>query len=340
MNYILIFGAIVLKCKISKMDKLYDVLVVGELNVDLIMNKIERFPELGKEILAQQMTLTLGSSSAIFANNISSLGARVAFIGKIGDDKFGEVIIECLQKKKVDISMVKIDERFGTGLTVVLNFEEDRANTTYPGAMDHLTINDVTEDDLNKAKHLHFSSYFLQPGMWDSLGDLFRKAKELGLTTSFDMQWDPQETWKLDIEDVLPFVDVFLPNEMELMLLTRKNNLDDAINAIKEYTNILVIKRGNQGSIVHCKDQLINLPAFLNDKVVDAIGAGDSFNAGFIYKFINGENIAECQKFGNLTGAISTTAPGGTAAFEDCNKFTRIAKERFGIDVPNHLMEE
>ncbi len=83
------------------MDKLYDVLVVGELNVDLIMNKIERFPEMGKEILAQQMTLTLGSSSAIFASNISSLGARVAFIGKIGKDKFGEVVTESLQKKNV-----------------------------------------------------------------------------------------------------------------------------------------------------------------------------------------------------------------------------------------------
>jgi len=320
------------------MEKLYDVLVVGELNVDLILDGIDKFPEMGKEVLAQRMTLTLGSSSAIFASNIASLGVRVAFIGKIGNDKFGEVVLESLKKNKVDTSMIKIDETLGTGATVILNFDEDRANTTFPGAMDHLTINDIVEADLSKARHLHFSSYFLQPGMWNSLGDLFRKAKKLGLTTSFDMQWDPQETWKLDVADVLPSVDVFLPNENELMFLTGKNSIDDAIELIKKYANILVVKRGNRGSIVHYKDQLTDLPAFLNDQVVDAIGAGDSFNAGFIFKFIHGNNVSECQKFGNLTGAISTTASGGTAAFEDFEKFKKTAKERFEIDVTLDLL--
>ncbi len=315
------------------MEKLYDVLVVGELNVDLILDGIDKFPEMGKEVLAQRMTLTLGSSSAIFASNIASLGARVSFIGKIGKDKFGEVVLDNLQKNKVDTSMIKVDETLGTGATVILNFDEDRANTTYPGAMDHLTINDISETDLSKARHLHFSSYFLQPGMWNNLGELFRKAKKIGLTTSFDMQWDPNETWNLDIADVLPNVDIFLPNEKELLFLTSKNNIDDAIELLKKHTNILVIKRGNRGSIVHYKDQLTDLPAFLNDHVVDAIGAGDSFNAGFIYKFIHGHKISECQKFGNLTGAISTTASGGTTAFEDLEKLKKTAKERFGMDI-------
>lgn len=312
------------------MEKLYDVLVVGELNVDLILDEIEKFPEVGKEVLAQKMTLTLGSSSAIFASNISSLGARVAFIGKIGKDKFGEVVLESLQKNKVDISMIKVDEHLGTGATVVLNVDEDRANTTYPGAMDYLTIDDIGNEELKKVRHLHFSSYFLQPGMWGSLGELFRRAKAHGLTTSFDMQWDPKETWTLDVADVLPHVDVFLPNETELMLLSGKNSLEEAIESVKEYTNILVIKRGNKGSLVYNNGELTELPAFLNRNVVDAIGAGDSFNAGFIYKFVNGSDIAECQKFGNLTGAVSTTAAGGTTAFQDYEQFKKTAKERFG----------
>ena len=73
------------------MKKQFDVLVIGELNVDIILHNIDNFPEVGKEVLAQQMTLTLGSSSAIFASNISSLGASVAFLGKIGNDEFGDV---------------------------------------------------------------------------------------------------------------------------------------------------------------------------------------------------------------------------------------------------------
>lgn len=313
------------------MEKKYDVLVVGELNVDLILDEIGKFPEVGKEVLADKMTLTLGSSSAIFASNISSLGAKVAFIGKIGNDKFGEIVLDSLRDENVDVSLLKIDSQYDTGITIVLNVEEDRANVTYPGAMNHLTIEDITEEDMLKARHLHFSSYFLQPGMWNGLGELFKKAKKLGLTTSFDMQWDPQETWKLNIAEILPNVDIFLPNEKELMFLTGKDNLKDAIESIKEYTNILVIKRGNKGSMVHCNDQLLDLPPFLNEQVVDAIGAGDSFNAGFIYMFINGNSIPECQKFGNLTGAVSTTAAGGTNAFKVYEIFRDTAKEKFGV---------
>ena len=315
------------------MNKEFDVIVVGELNVDLILNEMERFPEIGKEVLAQQMTLTLGSSSAIFASNISSLGTRVAFIGKIGKDKFGEVVLESLQKNQVDISMIKRDDKLGTGATIVLNVEEDRANTTYPGAMDFLTINDISEEDLSKAKHLHFSSYFLQPGMQKDLGKLFRTAQDLGLTTSFDMQWDPGEKWDLDIEDILPYVNVFLPNDKELIYLSGKNDLNEAINYIKKYTDILAIKRGNQGSTVCSKDEIMNLPAFLNTDVVDAIGAGDSFNAGFIYKFIMGNSIQECQEFGNLTGAMSTTAAGGTTAFQNYENFKKKAQDVFGYSV-------
>jgi sugar/nucleoside kinase (ribokinase family) len=315
------------------MEKQFDILVIGELNVDLILNDIEKFPEIGKEVLARGMTLTLGSSSAIFASNISSLGARVAFLGKIGRDKFGEVVLESLQANHVDISMIRTDEKVGTGATIILNVQEDRANTTYPGAMDLLTLDDISEEDMNKARHLHFSSYFLQPGMWNDLGKLFRRARKLGLTTSFDMQWDPQETWKLDIEDVLPHVNVFLPNEKELMYLTGKKNLEDAIKSIKKFTEILVIKRGNKGSIVVSGDRKQDLPPFLNTRVVDAIGAGDSFNAGFIYKYIQGKDITECQRFGNLTGAVSTTAAGGTAAFRDPEIFKRTVREKFGVDI-------
>jgi sugar/nucleoside kinase (ribokinase family) len=313
------------------MEKLYDVLVIGELNVDLILDEIEKFPEVGKEVLARKMTLTLGSSSAIFASNISSLGARVAFLGKIGRDKFGEVVLESLRGNHVDVSMIRIDENLGTGATVILNVDEDRANTTYPGAMDYLTINDISEEDLVKARHVHFSSYFLQPGIWNDLGKLFRMAKQLGLTTSFDMQWDPKETWKLDIEDVLPHVNVFLPNEKELMLLTKKKNLKDAIECIQKYTDILVVKRGNKGSWVIHKGKVADFSPYLNKNVVDAIGAGDSFNAGFIFKFIQGKELDECQQFGNLTGAISTTAAGGTTAFNDYERFKKTAFERFGV---------
>ncbi|RLD36692.1 MAG: carbohydrate kinase family protein [Bacteroidetes bacterium] len=313
------------------MEKKFDVLVIGELNVDIILHNIDIFPEVGKEVLAQQMTLTLGSSSAIFASNISGLGASVAFLGKIGKDEFGDIVLHDLRKQNVDVSMIQTDNQLSTGATIVLSVKEDRANITYPGAMDHLTINDISEDDLSKAKHVHFSSYFMQPGFRGDLGKLFRRCKELGLTTSFDMQWDPHEKWDLNIKDVLPYVDVFFPNEQELLLLTAKNNIPEAIDSIKKYVKTLAIKRGNQGSVVFYDGNLKNMPSFLNKKVIDTTGAGDSFNAGFILKYINGNSIPECQEFGNLMGAVSTTAAGGVKAFTNFENVKNIAKNKFGI---------
>ncbi len=316
-------------------NKKYDVLVVGELNVDLILNKIDGFPEIGKEKLADEMTLTLGSSSAIFASNLSALGAKVAFLGKIGHDQFGELVLQSLQAKGVSTELIIQDAHLNTGATIVLNYEQDRAMVTHPGAMNHLTIHDIKKEHLQKAQHLHFSSYYLQPGIKKDVGRLFQLARSSGLTTSFDMQWDPAEKWDLDIEGILPFVDVFLPNQQELFFLTGQNNLHDAIAKLGDSINTIVVKMGTEGSYLfdRQKNIKIHLPAFTNNKhFVDAIGAGDSFNAGFIFKFIQGENLETCQRFGNLCGAINTTAAGGTSAFKNYQQIMKLAREYFNYD--------
>lgn len=304
----------------SSTEKEYDVIVVGELNVDLILNGIDSFPEMGKEKLAQKMDLVLGSSSAIFASNLSSLGAKVGYIGKIGNDIFGKLIVESLSAKKVNTELIIVDKKLKTGATVVLNYDEDRAMVTHGGAMEHLALEDIKSEDLQKAKHMHVSSLFLQPKIKENIVELFKRAKENGLTTSLDTQWDPAEKWELELEELLPNVDVFIPNEVEIKNLTNKNSVEEAINFLSDFSNIIVVKKGSKGSVAWSNNELKEIPAFLNENVVDAIGAGDSFDAGFICKFIKNESIEDCQRFGNFTGAINTTAAGGTAAFEGIDK--------------------
>jgi len=314
------------------MQKKFDVIVVGELNVDLILNQIESFPEVGKEKLAENMTLTLGSSSAIFASNLSALGMRVSFIGKVGNDVFGNFCKEQLEAKGVDTSMLMMSNKWKTGATIILNADEDRANVTYQGAMKYLGIGDITSEMLSTANHLHFSSYFLQPGFKNELHNLFKMAKELGLSTSFDVQWDPEEKWELDYKKVLQYVDVFLPNETELLQLTGTKTLETSIDAVQDAAAITVVKLGNKGSVAVYNKKTLFKESFLNKQVVDAIGAGDSFNAGFILKFLQDAPLETCQLFGNLIGAISTTAAGGTSAFTDLKTVMKIAKEKFGYD--------
>ncbi|MBU0476242.1 MAG: carbohydrate kinase family protein [Bacteroidetes bacterium] len=308
-------------------------MVVGELNVDLILNKIDSFPEMGKEKIAQKMDLVLGSSSAIFASNLSSLKVKVGFIGKIGNDSFGKICIDSLQKKGVDTSLIVTDKILKTGATIVLNYDNNRAMVTHPGAMENLTTYDITEEVIKDAKHLHLSSPFLQPGIKNSLVDIFKKAKSYGLTTSLDTQWDPNEQWDLNLEELLPFVDVFLPNKEELLLLTAEKSIEKALDKIEKYSNTVIVKMGINGSLSMTNGKRKKVDPFLNNDVVDAIGAGDSFNAGFISKYIQGNSIIVCQTFGNIIGAINTTASGGTSAFDSIEKIKIVAKEKYGYEI-------
>jgi sugar/nucleoside kinase (ribokinase family) len=278
------------------------------------------------------MILTLGSSSAIFASNLSALGMRVSFVGKIGNDIFGHFCKDQLNEKGVDTSMLIQNDDLKTGATIVLNFGDDRAMITHQGSMKHLGLDDITKEMLGTAGHLHFSSYFLQPGFKNTLGDLFKMAKESGLSTSLDVQWDPEEQWNFDFKKILPYVDIFFPNEAELLNLTAKDSIDTALNTISDYGEFILVKKGRKGSLLRYHNKIVDARCFSNDKVVDAIGAGDSFNAGYIFKFVRGFSPEDCQTFGNLIGAISTTAAGGTAAFTNYEETMKIAKEKFGYE--------
>jgi len=295
----------------------FDVIVVGELNVDIILNRIDRFPEMGKEILAGSLDLTLGSSSAIFASNLSSLGSKVSFLGKVGKDGFASTVLNSLRSKGVDTSNIIQSNKLNTGATIVMNFNQDRAMVTYPGAMEDLKLEDIDFDYIATARHLHFSSIFLQPGIRPDLAMLFEKAKSLGLTTSLDPQWDPAEKWEVDLPGLLPQLDIFLPNMAEFQFLTSTNSLEDGMRKIKQFAPNLttVVKDGVNGAFGWNGAEWIHQPAVLNENVVDCIGAGDSFNAGFIHKFTQGASLKQCLEYGALTGAVSTTMAGGTGAF-------------------------
>jgi len=208
-------------------------------------------------------------------------------------------------------------------------YGEDRAMVTYPGAMNSLCFDDVNLSLLKNSRHLHFSSYFLQPGIRNDIGNLFRVAKESGLTTSIDPQWDPSEKWDMPLEEILPFVDLFMPNKLEILNLTSTSSIPDAVKKISGFCNKLIIKDGSSGAWLWNGIELSFQNSFLNSHPVDCIGAGDSFNAGFIHKFVMGKEIEACLEFGAIAGALSTTEAGGTKAFQDKSKLKETALEQF-----------
>lgn len=311
--------------------KQFDIIALGELNVDLILNQIEGEPEIGKEKFAKQMTLTLGSSTAIFAANAAALGAKVGFCGMIGNDSFGDLVEQSLQQKGVDTRYLIRQDKYATGATICMSYDEDRANLTYQGAMDYMSLKDINPEVFQSTKHIHISSIFMQSGVKNDLIKILELCKANGVTTSLDSQWDPTEQWDLDYKAVLPLVTVFMPNETELKFLTGSAKLDEAIEKIRPYINAAVIKCGSRGSLLMRQGKQDRIQkALLNKNVVDCIGAGDSFNSGFITRFAAGDALDICQQYGNMTGAVNTTAAGGTTAFTCREDVERIGRERFG----------
>lgn len=308
------------------------VLVVGELNVDIIYDNINGMATIGKEIIADDFTFTLGSSSAIFACNLSTLGSSVSFIGKVGNDDFAKTIKSTLSDKGVNTDHIITSDDYSTGSTIVLNYNMDRAMVTYPGAMERLLAEEVTSNILEEFDHLHVSSVFLQKMLKPDLVSLFEKAKSQGLTTSLDPQWDPSEQWDLDLDKLLPHVDVFLPNKKEFLHITKSESLQQGLETISTHRHI-IIKDGEHGA--HCWDghHLTSSPAFLNAEVSDCIGAGDSFDAGFIHLFLKGGEVTACIEQGNIIGAINTTHAGGTGAFKSKQYIQNIAKEKFSFEL-------
>lgn len=309
-----------------------ELLVIGELNVDLILNQIEGFPKIGTEILANKMNLTLGSSSAIMAANASAIGVGTSFCGLIGSDDFGSFILKSLQTKGVGTEFIQKTTELQSGITVVMNYGQDRANVTYCGAMEALTYNKIPWNSLRGFKHLHLSNFFIQKGIRKDIVKIFKKAKSLGLTTSLDLQWDPENLWDFDYKACLKFVDIFMPNEAELKALTQKEDLEQALGAITPYAHISIIKLGERGSLAAYDGKQVSAKPYTNTNPVDTIGAGDSFNSGFIKKHIQGASIEDCLKYGNLMGALSTTAAGGTAAFSDVNSIKQTLKDTFNSE--------
>ncbi|MCL2360232.1 MAG: carbohydrate kinase family protein [Defluviitaleaceae bacterium] len=292
--------------------KKYDVLTAFDICVDFLMDLGTIEPEFGqKEKLVNGYGLEMGGSACIFACQCAKLGLRTTGVGSVSEDNFGTFILDCLKKDGVDISAIRSSQQ-QTALTLCLNKDGgDRSILTYMGAMDMVQPSWL-EELLPQTKHLHICSYYLLKGLQSAYPDILRKAKELGVTVSLDTNWDPEEKWDGGIKNILPHVDIFLPNENELMLITGKGNVQDALSYLGKLVPTIAVKCGEDGAYAYCEGKVYKCDA-MKVSIADTVGAGDSFNGGFIYGFLNGLPMEDCLKAGTTCGSLNVTQPGGTA---------------------------
>jgi ribokinase len=286
----------------------FDVLVVGDANPDLLLRGDVR-PRFGQEEqLLTAADLVLGGSAAITAAGCARLGLRTVLLAAVGDDIFGEVTRKHLAERGV--RLVEADNRGApTGLTVVLSEPDDRGMLTLPGTIPGLRPEDVTDDLIGRARHVHVASLYLQPALASGLAGVFARARRLGRTTSLDTNGDPAGEWA-SIAEILAHTDVFLPNAAELRAIT---GVDDPAEAAARVGITVVMKDGPRGARAWWpggETAAAGRPV----EVVDTTGAGDSFNAGFLAARLGGRPMAEAVAWAAAAGSLSARAAGGTAA--------------------------
>ena len=290
----------------------FDVVVVGELNADLILRG-DVTPAFGQvEKTIDDATLTIGSSSAIFACGAARLGLRAAFIGKAGDDEFGRFMLRELQQRGIDTGGVVIDPRLPTGLSVILSRPADRAILTHLGSIAALRCDEIDLALLSRARHLHLGSFYLLDALRPDVPRLFEQAQARGLTISIDTNYDPTERWADGLREALQRVDVFLPNEAELLAITHEDSIEAGLDRLTEIPTVAV-KLGARGAVARRGSQIVYANA-IPVKVVDTTGAGDSFDAGFIYAYLAGQDLSQALRFACACGSLSTRAAGGATA--------------------------
>jgi sugar/nucleoside kinase (ribokinase family) len=307
----------------------FDVTIAGELNLDLILYGLPEKLQPERELLADRMMLTLGSSSAIVAHNLAALGSRVGFQSRIGEDPLGLIALERLRLGRVDVSLVRrVPGATTTGLTVILHHEQWRNILTYSGTIAELAWDDLDLDYLADSRHFHFSSYYLQRGLQPRVAELFRYLKSKGLTISLDTNDDPEDRWQGGLQDVLGYVDVFLPNEREACKAAGTDDVEAAIEKLAKMVPLVVVKRGHKGALAQRGRERFVSKSKKEVVPVDTVGAGDSFDAGFLHQYLRGANLPTCLATGNIAGAFSTTRPGGTEAFRDAGRLEEFFHER------------
>ena len=287
------------------------VLVVGEINVDLILQGYHVFPEPGKEVLVDDFVMVLGSASALCAMGLARLGDPVAFLGKTGADPWGRFCLAAMAERGIDVSRVVQDPALKTGVTVAISSPSDRALVSFLGSIAALSLEDVGPDALRGSSHLHISSFFLQERLRPGVRELFARARGEGLTTSLDTGCDPADRWE-DVRDVLTEVDVFFPNEVELRGISGSEDPAEGLGRLDNGRTRIVAKLGAQGAMTLEGGEPLRVPAY-RVAPVDTTGAGDSFNAGFLHAWLAERPIADCLRLGAACGALSTRGLGGTA---------------------------
>jgi sugar/nucleoside kinase (ribokinase family) len=290
-----------------------EVIVVGNIYCDFIFLGLATPPVLGEERRTERFALACGGGGFITTAGLARLGVRAAVRTFVGRDLLGQFQLESLRRERVDTSQVARHPRLSSGLTVAFSTGADRGFLTFPGCATDAgrRVGAGALSALRRAHHVHFAG--MMPPFRDRLRLLDRLAAA-HITTSLDIGWNPARYRDPDFREIIRRMVIFLPSWRDAEWVTGRTMPEDAVRTLGELVPVPVIKLGAEGSIGMEDGRIVRVPA-PSVTPLDTTGAGDAFNAGFLWAYLRGEPLDRCLLAGNICGALSTRAPGGTEAF-------------------------
>lgn len=288
-------------------------LFVGDINVDIILGGLESLPVVDREITCKTFDVEMGSTAVLSACAYAALGGDASLLGLAGRDEYGEFMLRGLRRRGVDTELVRRTDQVGTGVTVNLIHAATRTQVTYPGTIAEFHGEDIDAATLAPFSHLHFAGPYLQTRFRPEITRLLELARKLGMTSSLDPQWDPSGSWEF-MDEWMPLLTFLFVNCDEAMAISSQASPEKAAAWLGERTPLPAVKLGEDGALLHIDGNPCRVPPFPVD-VVDTTGAGDSFDAGFLYATLNlNMGTRKAARFANAVASRSCAFVGGTGA--------------------------
>lgn len=306
-------------------DQRCNVITVGDVFVDLVMTGFPAWPQPGEESFAAELHREIGGGAAITACGLARLGTRATTLAMVGAD--GEWFAERLKECGVSPNLLRLHANEPTGTTVSVSTSKDRAFFTYTGAnrsLEELLEQDEIRHELCQARHVHFAC----PIKAELLSELIEILHSTDCRVSIDVGW--QVEWLTDKNSwqALKQIDLFLPNEREAELMTGESEPETMLRKFAETGLIRVaLKLGERGSMALWEGEILSCPP-LSVTPVDTTGAGDCFDAGVIFGWLENQKPQDCLRLANICGALSTTGLGGIAAFPSRQNVVELITQR------------
>jgi sugar/nucleoside kinase (ribokinase family) len=285
--------------------------VFGEFFFDLVFYRLPEPPRVGAEVRTDHFVEAAGGGLSTTAMVAASLGTPTAVVTRLGTDAPLHASWQKLLKLGIRTDACEFRKDFSTALTVCVALQGDRMMITHDSInarLDDLLMQPKVRRALLSARHVHFAFAFRSPERYLGLLDQLRSR---GVTLSADIGWNPDVLGSKKIVRVLRRLDLFFPNEDEARTLTGESSAQKAAHQLARWVQTPVVKLGARGSLAVADGKVLRAPS-RPVRVVDATGAGDAFDGGFLHAYLRGSPWLDCLRAGNICGAIAIGAPSGT----------------------------